>query len=136
MYLPDTNVWIELLKARNPDLSLRFAKVRADDISVASVVRSELMHGAWKYRAPDQRRQRLAGMLSSYHSLPFDDRCADAFAAVRHDLEIRGCMIGPYDLQIAAIALVHGLKVVTGNISEFSRVSGLSVEDWSSPANR
>ena len=34
-------------------------------------------------------------------------------------------------LQIAAIALVHGLTVVTGNVNEFSRVHGLNVEDWS-----
>ena len=39
-------------------------------------------------------------------------------------------MIGAHDLQIAAIALVHGLTLVTHNISEFSQVSGLNLEDW------
>jgi tRNA(fMet)-specific endonuclease VapC len=38
--------------------------------------------------------------------------------------------IGPYDKQIAAIALVHGLTVVTHNVREFGRVAGLTFEDW------
>ena len=38
--------------------------------------------------------------------------------------------IGPYDLQIAAIALANGCTLVTHNISEFSRVRGLALEDW------
>jgi tRNA(fMet)-specific endonuclease VapC len=38
--------------------------------------------------------------------------------------------IGPNDLLIAAIALANGLIVVTHNTSEFSRVPGLSIEDW------
>jgi tRNA(fMet)-specific endonuclease VapC len=41
--------------------------------------------------------------------------------------------IGPYDLQIAAIALQHGLIVVTHNVAEFTRVPGLVVEDWLAP---
>jgi len=41
-----------------------------------------------------------------------------------------GQAIGPYDLQIASIALEHGLIVVTHNLTEFSRVPGLTVEDW------
>jgi tRNA(fMet)-specific endonuclease VapC len=41
-----------------------------------------------------------------------------------------GTPIGPYDLQIAAIALIHNLILVTHNIKEFSRVEGLRFEDW------
>ena len=44
-----------------------------------------------------------------------------------------GTPIGPYDLQIAAIALVLGLTLVTHNVREFSRVPGLLIEDWQTP---
>ena len=44
-------------------------------------------------------------------------------------METRGQVIGPNDLLIAAIALTHGLTLVTNN-REFSRVPGLRIEDW------
>ncbi len=39
-------------------------------------------------------------------------------------------MIGANDLFIAAIALAHGLTLLTHNSEEFSRIDGLGVEDW------
>jgi tRNA(fMet)-specific endonuclease VapC len=44
----------------------------------------------------------------------------------------RGTPIGPYDLQIAAIALAHGCTLVTHNVREFGRVPALVFEDWES----
>jgi tRNA(fMet)-specific endonuclease VapC len=39
-------------------------------------------------------------------------------------------MIGPYDLQIASIAIANGYTLVSHNTREFSRVPGLLLEDW------
>lgn len=66
-------------------------------------------------------------------SLPFDDKAAEQYAAIRRHLETLGLPIGPYDLQIAAIALVHGCTLVTHNQAEFSRVPRLLLEDWETP---
>lgn len=76
---------------------------------------------AWKLQ-----QEFLAGLAS----LPFDDRAADFYGDVRAALAARGEMIGPNDLLIAAIALVHGVTLVTNNVAEFGRVAGLRVEDW------
>ena len=53
-----------------------------------------------------------------------------ACAEVRAELEAVGKIIGPHDLQIAAIALQHGLTLVTHNTREFSRTVGLQLDDW------
>ena len=46
--LPDTNIWIELLKKRNILVAARFAATPAEQIVPCAVIRSELMHGAEK----------------------------------------------------------------------------------------
>ncbi len=47
--------------------------------------------------------------------------------------EKRGIPIGPLDTLIAAHALRLGVALVTNNTAEFSRVNGLTIEDWSVP---
>lgn len=70
--------------------------------------------------------------LAPLISFPFDDSAANRYAEIRHALERAGQRIGAHDLEIAAIALARQLTLVTHNVSEFSRVSGLAWEDWES----
>ena len=49
---------------------------------------------------------------------------------IRAELENIGTPIGPYDTLIAGIALSSNATLVTHNTKEFSRVEGLSLEDW------
>ncbi len=72
-------------------------------------------------------------MRHLFPSAPFDDASAEAYGRLRADLAAEGMLIGPNDLMIAAIALTHGLIVVTHNTAEFSRVAGLTLEDWQTP---
>ncbi len=66
----------------------------------------------------------------------FDREDAAAAGRVRADLAARGLMIGAYDLLIAGQALARGWMVVTANTREFTRVSGLAIEDWTEPVPR
>jgi tRNA(fMet)-specific endonuclease VapC len=72
----------------------------------------------------------VEAFLAPMSSLPFDDTAADRYATIRSTLERQGMRIGAYDLQIAAIAVVQGLTLVTHNTQEFSRVPDLLIEDW------
>jgi tRNA(fMet)-specific endonuclease VapC len=128
-YLLDTNTWIDYLKRPRSLVERRLRGTRADDVAVCSVVWAELLHGARKYEKRDERVARIERTLAPFRSLPFDDAAARRYAEIRDSLETRGELIGPNDLLIAAIALTHGLILVTNN-REFSRVPGLSSEDW------
>ena len=61
---------------------------------------------------------------------PFDDRCAEEYGLIRADLSSQGKIIGPNDLLIAVIARTHDAVLVTHNTKEFSRLTGLRLEDW------
>jgi tRNA(fMet)-specific endonuclease VapC len=100
-------------------------------VVTCSIVLSELLHGAEKYGNRLQRVGIIQSLLALFPCLPFDEVDASFYASIRHDLELQGQVIGPYDLQIAAICLRHRFVLVTKNVSEFSRVSGLTVQDWS-----
>jgi tRNA(fMet)-specific endonuclease VapC len=128
-YLLDTNAWIHYLKGMAP-LVARIRSTPAGEIAVCSVVRGELLHGARKYGNADAREARVIQTLAPFISLPYDDAAAHEYARIRDQLEREGQIIGPYDLQIAAIARSLDLILVSSN-REFSRVKGLSVEDWS-----
>lgn len=128
-YLLDTNTWIYYLKRVGSPVEARLRQTPASDVAVCSVVWAELLHGARKYEKRNERAERIERTLGPFRSLPFDDAAARRYAEARDSLERRGEIIGPNDLLIAAIALTHGLTVATNN-REFSRVDGLSVEDW------
>jgi tRNA(fMet)-specific endonuclease VapC len=72
-------------------------------------------------------------LMFQFQCLTFDHADADQYARIRTHLESIGLPIGPHDMQIAAIAKRHNLKVITHNTAEFTRVPGLTVEDWSVP---
>lgn len=129
-FLPDTNVCINLLRQRDSGLVARWKSVKVADIVLCSVVVYELRYGVERSSDATRGNAQLDLFLSPFISLPFDDQCARRCAEIRAELERTGRVIGPHDLQIAAIALHHGLILVTHNTREFTRVAGLKLEDW------
>ena len=128
-FLLDTNACIRCLNGKAPKIREHMRLHRPEEIRVCSVVKAELFAGAAKSTDPARTLARQQAFLSRFVSLPFDD-AADEYGRVRAHLEMAGTPIGSYDLQVAAIALVHELTVVTHNTDEFGRVPGLSLEDW------
>jgi len=129
-FLLDTNAWIVYLKSAASPIRSRLEKLTPADIVLCSVVKAELLHGARKYGNRYRRLALLTETFAPCASFPFDDGAAAAYAAIRHELEVAGKVIGPNDLMIAAIALANNLTLVTHNTAEFGRIASLRVEDW------
>lgn len=133
MFLLDSNVWITFL--RNP-VSPVVARLRGEhptEIRVCSVVVAELLYGCLRSAKPIDNRTMVDQLLAPFVCLPIDEVAADLFATTRRQLERQGSAIGPFDLQIAAIALANDCTLVTNNTAEFSRVPDLNIEDWQQP---
>ncbi|MDT9328632.1 MAG: PIN domain-containing protein [Limnospira sp. PMC 1286.21] len=94
------------------------------------MVKFELFYGAMRSGNPPPNLARQQEFLDFFVSLPGDDRAAKKAGEIRNNLASLGTPIGPYDLLIAAIAIVNHLILVTHNTREFERVSELRIEDW------
>ena len=132
IYLPDTNACISLLRQKQPQLIARWRSTKVADITLCSIVVYELRHGAESSADPPREHGKLDIFLAPFSSLAFDDACAAKCAEIRRALERNGEVIGPHDLQIAAIALHHNLTLVTHNTREFGRIPSLRLDDWES----
>lgn len=128
-YLLDTNAVVALMK-NNACVLAQVRRVGRTELHLCAPVEAELWFGVYKSGRLVENRQSLLTLLSWLPSLPFSSEATPYFGEIRAALARQGQPIGPYDLQIAAIALAHGLILVTHNTREFSRVPGLQLEDW------
>lgn len=132
-FLLDTNACIALINGHPAAVRLHLQKVSltAAHILVSSVALFELWYSVAKSTKQEFNRRRLETFLSGpILILAFEEADSRSAGALRAALESSGKPIGAYDLLIAAQALRHDLTLVTSNVSEFSRVKGLSWQDW------
>jgi tRNA(fMet)-specific endonuclease VapC len=129
-YLLDTNICIYIRQSRPPEVLKRFQKLRPGEAVLSVITFGELLYGAAKSTKRAEAVARLEELRRLLPVLPLDESVADAYGAIRADLESRGERIGNNDLWIAAHSLATSLVLVTNNESEFSRVKGLKVQNW------
>jgi tRNA(fMet)-specific endonuclease VapC len=132
-YLLDTNACIAVINDDPTGVRQRLNKELASGsgIFVSSIALFELWYGVAKSARQDFNRRRLEVFLSGpVRVLGFDEEDSQSSGSVRAVLETSGKPIGAYDLLMAGQALRHQLTLVTSNVSEFSRVKGLTWENW------
>jgi tRNA(fMet)-specific endonuclease VapC len=129
-YLLDTCTVSDFVKGQ-PKVLARIKATPPNLITVSALTRMEVDYGL---ALNAERARKLAPILDAFFAtiatLAFDEVDAQAAASIRAALKTQGQPIGAYDVLIAGTALARGLVVVTSNVGEFTRVSGLQVEDW------
>ncbi len=129
-YMLDTNICIYAIKHK-PDIVIKkFLSHDPEEICISAITYAELMHGVEKSMAVEKNRVAMSLFLSPITILQFDERAAEEYGRIKAELEKKGTPIGPMDTLIAGHARSSGLILVTNNTGEFSRVTGLAVEDW------
>jgi len=128
-YLLDTNICIYVLRDRPSHVREVFNR-HAAHLCTSSIVLGELLYGAEKSAQPERNLEQIERFMARLEVLAFDEAAAAHFGSIRAELERGGEPIGAYDLMVAGHARSVGLRLVTNNEREFTRVPGLLVENW------
>jgi tRNA(fMet)-specific endonuclease VapC len=132
-YLLDTNVVSEPTRPRPVARVTARLQANIDRCAIASVTWHELRFGVERL-PPGRRRDSLTDYLRllapQVPILAYDQPAADWHARMRVREADSGATRPFADGQIAAIAAVHGLTLVTRNVPDFAGIDGLLVESW------
>ena len=133
-YLLDTNVLSEAVKI-TPDKSvMKMLERHQHEIVTAAPVWHELQFGC--QRLPQSRKREVITLFlndivrRTMLILPYDDMAAEWHAKERARLSLKGVTPSFVDGQIAAIASVNDLILVTRNIDDFKSFLKLKIKNW------
>ncbi|HBI48121.1 MAG TPA: VapC toxin family PIN domain ribonuclease [Smithella sp.] len=130
MYLLDTNICIYIINKSPKQLVDRIKKLKVQQVKLSSISLAELEYGVSKSSSREKNRKALIHFASAFDIVDFDDNDAEVYGLIRTELEKKGQVIGPYDMQIAAQAITRDLILATNNTEEFLRIPNLKLENW------
>lgn len=129
-YMLDTNICIYSIKHRPEKVLRKLQTIDPKEVCISSVTYAELVHGVEKSAYVEKNRLALSMLLANIEFFDFDVAAANQYGKIRAELERKGTPIGPLDMMIAGHALSRGCRIVTNNVKEFSKVSGLRIDNW------
>lgn len=130
--LIDSSVFISAERGKL-DFDAVLEKSAEDEVALAAITASELLHGVHRAGTTEQRSRREAfveRILAEFAVLPFDLLAARIHARLWAQLASRGVAVGTHDLMIAATAVAGGHGVATCDERSFRRIPGLAIVMW------
>ncbi|MFY9974932.1 MAG: type II toxin-antitoxin system VapC family toxin [Chromatiaceae bacterium] len=133
-YLLDTNVLSEPVVARPNPFVLDRIKAHGTALAISAITWQEVLDGMLLLPA-GKRRDQIEDYLfrrirPALPIIGFDERAARWQAEQRTSLRPAGKSPSYRDSQIAAIAAVNELVLVTRNVEDFADFQGLQIENW------
>lgn len=120
----DSNTCIFLM-SRKPGM---IARVPLHECGISSVVLGELECGFLKSDRRPENRGKLNQLLGAVDIYEVGEEVALVWAELQ--IAMKANLTGPNDMWIAAHALALDVPLITNNVTEFSRVPNLLVDDW------
>ena len=128
-FLLDTNACIHFLNGDSDLLAQRILEAGPGKIAISSITLAELHFGAARSKRAETNLERVESFAEELVSYPFDDECASRFGHIKAEMLSAGRPTPDFDLAISAIAMTHGLTIVTAD-RHFAKVPGLVSVDW------
>ena len=132
-YMLDTCICSFIMREHPVSVLQRLAEEVAQNnrIVISAITYAEMRYGQIGKKASPKHKTLVDEFVKRLDEvLPWDQAAVDATVAVKNKLTKAGLVIGENDTSIAGHAIASGCVVVTNNVREFSRVPGLSYEDW------
>ena len=132
VFLLDTSTFSDLMRGRGP-LEARMGNLPPTDrVIICSIVRGEVLYGIERMPSGKRREAVERNAIEMFDFIPCEPvtpQMADRYSQLKSELERRGLRLDENDLWIAATAMALSATLVTRD-SDFQRIAGLSVEDW------
>ena len=137
MILIDTNIISEMMKpAPDPKVITWIDQQNIMQLFISTITIAELAYGI-NVLPTGNRRNYLEKAFNSvvreafeYRIFTFDEVAAHQYGTIMSQRKILGKPMSIADGQIAAIAAVNNLILVTRNLSDYQHFTGLTIENW------
>ena len=127
-YLLDTNICIHLFRGQY-DLDQKFLEIGLQNCAISEITLAELMFGAENSKNPSENKKVIQQFTDQIKVIPIYN-AIPIYASEKVRLRSIGKMISDFDLLIGSTAIANDFIMVTENIKEFSRIEGISYENW------
>jgi len=127
-YLLDTNICIYLFKGKF-NLDKKMLSIGLQNCAISEITYAELVYGAEKSEKRDANLALIENFADQIAILPIFDGIK-IFAKEKAKLRKKSKIISDFDLLIGATAIANKMIMVTRNVSEFSRMANIEIENW------
>lgn len=124
-YLLDTNICIHLFRGKF-NLIEKFQEINLDDCAISEITLAELIFGAENSPNPKKNHKIIDNFSEQVIILPIFN-AIPIYAKEKLKLRKKGIMISDFDLLIGSTAIANELIMITENINEFERISGIQI---------
>lgn len=127
-YLLDTNICIHFFRGKFGAIE-KLQSAGIHQCAISEITLAELVFGAENSEKPAQNLAIIEEFIQQITILPIFDAIY-FYGKEKFRLRKSGIMISDFDLLIGCTAVEKNLIMVTENISEFSRISRIQIENW------
>lgn len=127
-FLLDTNICIYFIKGQF-DLHRKITAVGEENCLLSEVTIAELKYGIENSIQKEKNRKNIEAFIAKFNILPIFP-VLDIYAKEKARLKTKGRMLDDFDLLIGTTAIFNNLTLVTKNVSDFDRLDGIVIEDW------
>jgi tRNA(fMet)-specific endonuclease VapC len=127
-YLLDTNICAYFLYGIF-NLEEKIDEVDIENCCVSEITIAELKYGVEKSTQKEKNRKALETFQTKFVIIPIFP-ALDIYATEKARLKTKGEILDDFDLLIGSTAIFNNLTLITKNVSDFDRLNGIIIEDW------